>query len=115
MHWVIKRGLQIDLNTLTSSTEAYPVVAVQESGDFVIAYRSDISIFKGVWVKHFQDNGSAYASATKVSSDFSHTAPSIAKDSAGDFIIVYEGNGGWPQVSLDVNSMRVVTVWVVSL
>ncbi|MEE9492341.1 MAG: DUF4347 domain-containing protein [Gammaproteobacteria bacterium] len=88
-----KRGLQIDINTPTSSTETYPVVAVQESGDFVIAYRSDISIFKGVWVKHFQDNGSAYALATKVSSGFSHTAPSIAKDSAGNFIIVYEGNG----------------------
>ena len=90
-----QRGSKIDINPLSPFIEKYPVVAIQESGDFLVAYRSDITLLEGVWVRHYNDDGSSVNGlfATKVSSDISHTAPSIAKDLEGNFIIVYEGAG----------------------
>ncbi|MCF6202967.1 MAG: DUF4347 domain-containing protein [Methylococcaceae bacterium] len=86
------RGSQININPLNFGfgVEKYPVVAIQESGEFLIAYRSEI--LKGVWVKHYSDDGSAKAIATKVGSS-SDTAHSIAKDLNGNFILIYESDG----------------------
>ena len=88
------RGSAIDINPLSSSLEQHPVVAVQSSGDFVVAYRSEIGGFEGVWMKRYLDDGTASPMfATLVKSGISHEAPSIGMDSSGNYIIVYEGDG----------------------
>ena len=78
-----------DLN-LGGANEHSAVVAVQSDNDFVIAYRSDVSIFRGVWARHFQNDGTAYGLATRVSSTTTGVRPSIAMDSSGEFVVVYE-------------------------
>ena len=87
------RGSAIDINPFASSLEQHAVVAVQSSGDFVVAYRSEVVGFEGVWMKRYRDDGTAYALATKVSSGTSHVAPSIDMDSFGNYTIVYDGDG----------------------
>ncbi len=86
------RGSSTKVNTLSSG---FGVVSIQESGDFFVAYQSNQPLFEGVWVRHYNDDGSDKASSTKVSSGrgANHSAPSITKDLKGNIIIVYEGTG----------------------
>ncbi|MDZ4849778.1 MAG: cadherin domain-containing protein [Pirellulaceae bacterium] len=87
------RGAAIDFNILSTALEHQAVVAVQDSGDFIIAYRSQMIGFDGIWVNHYRDAGTAYSLATKVSTGSTHTAPSLSMDAIGNFIVVYEGDG----------------------
>ena len=89
---VTSRGFSIKVNTFNSE---FGVVSIQESGDFFVAYRSNQPPFEGVWVRHYNDDGSDKAPSTKVSSGSgtNHSAPSIAKDLEDNIIIVYEGTG----------------------
>ena len=70
----------------------YQAVAIQDSGKFIIADLSFGSLSRGVWVAIYSDDGNQIDDH-KVTIGNSHTTPSIAKDSDGNFIIVYQGNG----------------------
>ncbi len=85
-------GSSIKVNTFSSG---FGAVSIQESGDFFVAYRSNQPPFEGVWVRHYNDDGSDKAPSTKVTSGSgtNHSAPSITKDLEGNIIIVYEGTG----------------------
>ncbi len=84
-----KRGSQFKINTFNSQ---FPVVAIQDSGNVLVAYR--VGMFaEGIWVRQFGEDGIEIGTPTKVSSNSSDTAPSIAKGLDGNFIVVYEGTG----------------------
>ncbi len=75
----------------------YQAIAIQESGKFIIADWStgldtgNGSMIKGVWVALYNEDGT-FSKEHKVSGT-GHKKASIAKDSDGNVIIVYQGNG----------------------
>ena len=88
------RGSQIDIDPIISSTlEQHAVVGVQSSGDFVVAYRTEVTGLEGIYMWRYRDDGTSYGLGSKVSSGTSHVAPSISVDSSDNYIIVYEGDG----------------------
>ncbi|MEM8497485.1 MAG: PKD domain-containing protein [Pseudomonadota bacterium] len=104
-----------DLN-LAGFSEGSMTVAVQDTGEFAIAYRSDVFLFNGIWVRHFAANGSDQGASTRVSS--SGQNPSIATGIDDSFIVVYEdsdasGNGVFAQ-KFDPNRVKVGSVFQVN-
>ena len=88
------RGSAIDIDPILSLTlEQHAVVAIQSSGDFVVAYRTEVTGLEGVYMWRYRDDGTSYGLGTKVSSGTSHVAPSIGMDSFDNYTIVYEGDG----------------------
>ena len=86
------RGSPVKVNL---NSAQFPVVAIQETGDYIVAFRSEIILIEGVWLKHHNDDGSSNGPSNKVSnfSEYNHTSPSISKDVNDNFIITYQGSG----------------------
>ena len=90
------KGGRIDISPLNilGGTERFPVVAIHDSGELAVAYRSEIDGFRSVWVKHYRSDGTAYGVASRVADESGDaTQPSIAKDAAGNIAIAWESTG----------------------
>lgn len=93
-------GTAIHNDTLVDNNLAVasgPAVKIDDSGRTVVVYRTNgfLGAGSGVWGKAFDFDGSLRHDFFQVSdATFSsdNTAPSIAMDAAGNFIVVYEGN-----------------------
>ena len=59
---------------------------------FVVAYRSNIGGFEGVWLRPVSDGGSV-GSVTKASSDDAASNPSITKDANDNILVAYQSPG----------------------
>ncbi|MEQ1829467.1 MAG: DUF2341 domain-containing protein, partial [Pirellula sp.] len=87
----VARGSAIDLSVLSNSRHAS--VAVQSTGAFVVAYRSDEIFFEGIYLRRFGDDGTSLGISVKASTGTSHVSPALSMDSLGNVIVVYEGSG----------------------
>jgi len=68
-----------------------PAVALEDSGDFTVAFRSDVLFGWGVYIRCFDAAGSPEHDSQRLDLG-DHTSPSIAMDAAGNFAVAYEGS-----------------------
>lgn len=97
----------------TTSADGSPSVAMDSVGDFVIAWEKDFnsnlnSSEQGIFVQRYNASGVAQGSVVRVSSPSTiggiNSEPSVAMDSAGDFVIAWQG---WSQDSTYSNLAEV--------
>lgn len=74
------------------NTELNIVVGMQNNGGFVVAYRSQIPLFNGVWYRVYDSNGSPTGLAQAVATGTQYVQPSISVGSDDSFAVTYEGN-----------------------
>ena len=91
------QGSTLVLNNGSSNSAAgeLPKVAMDSAGDFVIAYQGYDSNSHGVFAQRYNASGAAQGSLFRVNTPQGDNqgAPSIAMDSAGDFVIAWLDGG----------------------
>jgi Bacterial Ig domain len=91
------QGSTLVVNNGSSSSAAgtLPQVAMDSAGDFVIAYQGYDSNSHGVFAQRYNSSGVAQGSTFRVNTpqQDNQGAPSIAMDSAGDFVIAWLDGG----------------------
>jgi len=105
-------GAEFQVNTYTSNRQAYPVVATDADGDFVVVWHSygqdgsDV----GVFGQRYTSAGAAVGAEFQVNTytTYRQNAPAVAVDADGDFVVVWTTN---PQ---DETSSGVVGQWYTS-
>ncbi len=90
-------GTEFLVNSMTAGQQEQPSVAMEDDGDFVIAWSSnplDGNSF-GVAARRFDSNGTALAAELQVNSYTTgvQRIPAIAVDAEGDFVIVWNSDG----------------------
>ncbi len=96
-------GDQFQVNSYTEYTQWDPSVAVDSDGDFVVVWdsggwvASDIEDGDGVRGQLFTSAGTPVGGELQVNTytTYSQDAPSVAMDAEGDFVVVWESDGGW--------------------
>lgn len=88
------QGLASRVNTYTTSAQSLPSVAMDATGDFVIAWQSytqDGSGY-GIYAQRYNSAGVAQGAEFQVNTSTANyqMAPSVAMDTAGDFVIAWE-------------------------
>ena len=91
------QGAEFRINTVTTSAQDSPAVAMDASGNFVVTWRSllqDLSGY-GVYAQRYAADGSAQGAEFRVTTTTTGDQgnPAIACSSAGAFVIVWEGWG----------------------
>jgi hypothetical protein len=84
------------VNTTTANDQIAPAVAADADGDFVIAWQSngnDTSGY-GIFARRFDASGAAQGAEFQVNTFFAlqQTAPAIAMDANGDFVIAWQSS-----------------------
>ena len=91
------QGSAITINdgSSPSATGSLPKVAMDSAGDFVIAFQGYDSNSHGVFAQRFNSSGAPQGSIFRVNTpqNDNQGAPSIAMDSAGDFVIAWLDGG----------------------
>lgn len=87
-------GTETRINTATAGAQMSPVVAMDNNGNYVIAWASngqDGSAY-GIYAQRFNASGVAQGSEFKVNTytTGSQSNPAIAMDAAGDFVITWD-------------------------
>jgi hypothetical protein len=92
-----QQGSEFQVNTFTTSAQAYPAVAAGADGDFVVAWTSDGqdgSSF-GIFAQRYASDGTQQGSEFQVNT-FTPSAqlrPAVAAGADGDFVVVWESDG----------------------
>ncbi len=78
-----------------SSNAGNGSLAMHSDGSLVVTWREGVSGSRDVRVRHYDNTGSAVAPASTVATSTAgeQTDPSIAMDSVGNYVIVWEGGG----------------------
>jgi len=89
---------EFQVNTYTASYQQYPSVAMDAEGNFVIAWSSmsqDPDNSSGVYAQRYDADGIPIGSEFQVNtySVDGQSIPSVAMDSAGNFVIVWTSDG----------------------
>ena len=89
-------GAEFQVNTYTLNGQGYPAVASDSAGNFVVVWQSyrqpeDGSGY-GVFAQRFASNGAPIGTEFQVNTYTyrNQTRPSVAADSAGDFVVVWQ-------------------------
>ncbi|MHB1544628.1 MAG: hypothetical protein ACYCVU_08650, partial [Gammaproteobacteria bacterium] len=87
-------GSNFLVNSDTSAYQAQPSVAMDATGDFVVAWEKEnpVTNHDEIFAEDYAADGLPQGSAFQVSSDTSvnQNAPSVAMDAAGDFVVAWE-------------------------
>lgn len=89
-------GGEFHVSTTTAGDQSFPTVAMDAAGDFVIAWDSDQGGTKyGIYAQRYNAAGTAEGGQFQVNTYTADntTFPSIAMDSAGDFVIAWTSYG----------------------
>jgi|GEM_PF-1010260 len=93
----IAQGSEFKVNTYTTGNQIVPSVAMDASGDFVVAWTSyaEDGSGHGIYAQRFNAAGVAQGSEFKVNTFTTNgqTLPSVAMDSNGDFAIAWSSYG----------------------
>ncbi len=98
-----KVGGELRVNSFTTGEQSYPTVAMDSTGDFVVAWQSlnqDGSGW-GVYAQRYNNQGVARGSEFRVNkfTTGDQQKPNVAMDSNGDFVIAWQSlnqdGGGW--------------------
>ncbi len=88
------QGGEVQVNTYTSSTQAFPAVACGPGGAFVVVWHSDTQDGDsyGVFGQRFDSAGAPAGTEFQLNSytEYSQQVPAIAADQAGNFVVVWE-------------------------
>lgn len=89
------QGSEFLVNTSTFNNQASSVVALDETGNFVIAWHSTAGGFH-IRARRFADDGTPQAADFRVDAMTSSTnsLPSVGMDAQGNFVILWTGNPG---------------------
>jgi hypothetical protein len=94
---LVRAGSEFRVNTYILSFQRYPGVAVDDEGDFVVAWTSygQDGSGRGVFARRFDSSGAALATEFQVNTYTSITQgyPSVAVDGAGNFVVVWTSSG----------------------
>lgn len=112
-------GSQFLVNTFTTASQAYPQVAMNSIGDFVITWTSldqaGASSQNDVYARRYNDVGAAQGSEFLVNTFTTgvQTSPAVAIDAAGDFTIAWASyNEAGPSSNSDVYARRYLSTGV---
>ena len=92
-----KQGSEFRVNTYTTSDQQFPSVAVDQAGDFVVAWEStgqDGSGY-GVYCQRYSSNGQADGGEFRVNTTTTgqQNEQSVASDATGDFVVTWDSSG----------------------
>jgi hypothetical protein len=89
------QGAEFLVPTGTAGNQTHPAVAMDASGDFVIAWESPDGSEAGVFARRFNAAGVAQGGEFRVNTYTTNTQwhPAVAMDANGDFIIAWESVG----------------------
>jgi len=85
-------GSEFKVNTTTAGDQSDPVVAIDNSGKFVIAWESTDASSKGIFAQRYNADGSANGTEFQVNTYTTNkqVSPDIAIDADGDFVITWQ-------------------------
>lgn len=89
-------GSEFQVNTYTTNNQAYPVVAMDNDGDFVITWQSNQDgSYYGIYAQQYDNAGATVGGEVHVSTTTinKQEEPAIAMDNDGDFIIAWADQG----------------------
>ena len=93
----IAQGGEFEVNTYTTSDQHYPSVAMDATGDFVVAWQSNgqDGSNEGIYAQRYNSLGSPQGGEFRANSYTTNhqTFPSIAIDAAGDFLVAWTSDG----------------------
>jgi hypothetical protein len=94
----VRQGADFLVNSYISSNQSSPSIALDDSGDFVIAWKSfgQDQFGDGIFGRRFNAAGVAQATEFQVNTytPESQIYPSVAIDTDGDFVIAWQSNNG---------------------
>jgi hypothetical protein len=108
-------GGEFQVNTFTTSTQSFPSVAIDSSGDFVVAWSSwgsdgSDNSYYSIQAQRYNSNGTAQGNQFQVNSytSNSQSVPAVSMDSSGDFVIVWSslGSNGSDSDELSIQGQR---------
>ncbi len=87
--------LTVNDGSSPSATGSLPKVAMDSAGDFTIAFQGYDANSHGVFAQQFNSSGTSQGAIFRVNTPQTDNqgAPTIAMDSAGDFVIAWEDGG----------------------
>jgi hypothetical protein len=106
-------GIEFRVNTYTTSGQDDPSVAADSAGNFVVVWRGvgqgDANL--GVFGQRFASSGAPLGPEFRVNTNTTdlQADPSVAVDSAGNFVIVWASSGGYGGAPADLFGQRYVS------
>jgi hypothetical protein len=89
-------GSEFRVNAHTTGSQAFPSVAMDADGDFVVSWASNgqDGSYWGIYAQRYSASGSAQGSEFRVNSSTSgnQARPSVAVDADGDFVIAWQAD-----------------------
>ena len=90
----VRQGGEFRVNSFTTSTQSYPSVATDGSGNFVVVWNSlyQDGSYWGVFGQRYNSLGETLGTEFRVNSytNGSQVSPSVAFDASGSFVVVWE-------------------------
>ncbi len=88
----VPQGSEIHVNTFTDGAQEFPSVAMDDDGNFVIAWQSEDQA--GIIAQRFNAAGVPQGTEIQVNSSLngSEWYPAVAMDANGDFVVAWQGN-----------------------
>jgi hypothetical protein len=85
-------GTEFQVNSGTTSSQSYPTVASDPTGNFVVVWSSALSGTYDVFAKRYNASGTAQGAEFRVNAYTTGTQirPSVAVDASGNFVVVWE-------------------------
>jgi hypothetical protein len=87
-------GPEFRVNTYTTSDQAQPSIAADSAGNFVVVWESGYTggFARSIFGQRYANSGAPLGAEFRVNSDPNglHAAPSVAADSAGNFVVIYQ-------------------------
>jgi hypothetical protein len=89
------QGTEFQVNTTSTGSQMYPVIAMNGSGAFVIAWEGDPGGDE-IYFQRFDSNGTAQGGETRANTTIlnSQWNAAIGMDDSGNFVIVWEDTSG---------------------
>lgn len=88
------QGVEFNVNTYTPLNQTLPSVAMDAAGDFVITWQSEgqDGLLYGIYAQVYDAAGMlrGFESRVNTYTTNSQTAPSVAMDAAGDFVVAWQ-------------------------
>jgi RHS repeat-associated protein len=93
------QGSEFQINTYTTNDQAYPSVAMDATGDFIVAWQSGYQDGSGygVYARRYAADGTSLGSEFQVNTSTAgnQSLPSVGVDAAGDFVVAWQYTGAY--------------------
>lgn len=92
----VAQGSEFLINQTTAGNQQFSSIAMADDGSFVVVWQSDQTAQGDIYARRFSANGTALSNEFRVNTTTSgnQQLPSVATDSAGNFVVVWESRSG---------------------